>query len=266
MKSISAVTTQDIAHLKFIFTDIDDTLTNEGKLTDTAYATMWELANRGFHLIPITGRPAGWCELIARQWPVDGVVGENGAFYFRYNEKTKTMKRHFFLDQKTRTENQHKLDQIKQEILMTVPRAQVAGDQFSRLFDLAIDFAEDLPRLTDDEIQKIVQVFERHGAMAKVSSIHVNGWFGQYDKLTMTLRLLKSEFGLDKAQAKMQSCFFGDSPNDEPMFQFFPLSFGVANLAEFQKRLQFLPKFICSKNGGFGFAEAAQMILKLKQN
>ena len=79
---------QDFCHsLEFLFTDIDDTLTDEGLLLPTAYSALWSLTQAGVHVIPVTGRPAGWCELIARQWPVQGVVGENGAFYFRYHNK-----------------------------------------------------------------------------------------------------------------------------------------------------------------------------------
>lgn len=261
MKKINQLKAADVKNLKFIFTDIDDTLTNDGKLLPEAYDLLWQLSRSGYHVVPITGRPAGWCEMIARQWPVDGIVGENGAFYFRYNENKKTMKRNFFFDEKTRTANHKKLHQIRKDILKSVPLAQVAGDQFSRLFDLAIDFAEDIERLPQKDIQKIVQLFESQGAVAKVSSIHVNGWFGDYDKLTMTLKFLKEEFGLNSDQAKKQSCFFGDSPNDEPMFAFFPLSFGVSNLVEFQDQLKSLPTFICTKKGGLGFTEASKLIL-----
>lgn len=261
MKLITQLASADLAHLKFIFTDIDDTLTNEGKLLPEAYTAIWHLHKAGFRVIPITGRPAGWCELIARQWPVDGIVGENGAFYFRYEERTKTMKRHFFFDQHIRTDNQKKLEVIRQEVLKAVPACKVAEDQFSRLFDLAIDFAEDMDRLSDHQVQKIVKVFESHGAIAKISSIHVNGWFGNYDKLTMTLKLMQNEYGYDEHQTRMQSCFFGDSPNDEPMFAFFPLSFGVANLKQFQTQLKSLPTYLCTKEGGQGFTEATQIIL-----
>ena len=80
--------------LKFLLTDIDDTLTDEGQLGAEAYEALWDLHKAGVHVVPITGRPAGWCEMIARMWPVSGIVGENGGFYFRYHNKT--MQRHFF--------------------------------------------------------------------------------------------------------------------------------------------------------------------------
>ena len=246
--------------IQFLFTDIDDTLTDEGQLHATAYAALWSLAENGIKVIPVTGRPAGWCEMIARQWPVAGVVGENGAFYFRYFKQK--MHRHFFLDEVTRLENQKKLSHIQQEIFQAVPGAALASDQFCRLFDLAIDFCEDVPPLTSVDVQKIVALFEKHGAQAKVSSIHVNGWFGTYNKLTMALCYLEREWQVKAEQAPVVAGFSGDSPNDEPMFAYFPHSFGVANIKKFIVNLKSPPTYVTTHEGGHGFVEIAQQIIK----
>jgi HAD superfamily hydrolase (TIGR01484 family) len=250
------------AKISFLLTDIDDTLTDEGLLGPEAYEALWKLQQAGIHIIPVTGRPAGWCEMIARVWPVSGVVGENGGFYFRYNNKK--MHRYFFFDEKTQAENRKKLNLIEADILKNIPGTALASDQFCRLMDLAIDFCEDVPRLPEPEIQKIVQAFEAHGAQAKVSSIHVNGWFGDYDKLKMSLLFLKNEFQVNAEQALQMVAFSGDSPNDEPMFKHFPNSFGVANVKNFASRMSKLPAFVSEKNGGLGFAEIGTQILKIK--
>ncbi len=196
--------------LRFLLTDIDDTLTDEGQLGPEAYEALWKLSHTGIHVIPVTGRPAGWCEMIARMWPVSGVVGENGGFYFRYHGKK--MHRHFFFDEKTQKENRTKLQQLEKEILQKVPGCDLASDQFCRSMDLAIDFCEDVPALSHSDVQKIVDIFHAHGAQAKVSSIHVNGWFGSYDKLTMSLKFLETEFGVSAEEAKKVCGFSGDSP------------------------------------------------------
>lgn len=249
--------------LQFLLTDIDDTLTNEGQLGPEAYAALWSLHNAGVHVIPVTGRPAGWCEMIARMWPVSGVVGENGGFYFRYHDKK--MHRHFFFDAETQKQNRAKLALIQQEVLKKVPGSDLASDQFCRLMDLAIDFCEDVPALPTSEVQKIVEIFQSHGAQAKVSSIHVNGWFGNYDKLTMSLKFLENEFGINSETAKKICGFSGDSPNDEPMFAYFPHSFAVANIQNFTAQLKYKPTFVSPQKGGLGFAEIATAILaKLK--
>ena len=245
--------------LKFLLTDIDDTLTDEGHLGPEAYQALWDLHRAGVHIIPVTGRPAGWCEMIARVWPVSGIVGENGGFYFRYHDRK--MHRHFFFDEKTQKENRAKLKNLEAEILSKIPGCDLASDQFCRLMDLAIDFCEDVPALPRTEVQKIVDVFHSHGAQAKVSSIHVNGWFGQYDKLTMSLRFLEREFGVSAEEAKKVCGFSGDSPNDEPMFAYFPHSFAVANIQHFIDQLKLKPTYVTKARGGIGFTEIAKQVL-----
>ena len=249
----------DLSSVRFVLTDIDDTLTDGGLLNPKAYQALFDLTAAGFQIVPVTGRPAGWCELIARQWPVAGVVGENGAFYFRHHQNK--MRRHFMLSEKERLDYQKQLANLAIEIPKQVPGAALASDQFCRRFDLAIDFCEDVPRLPDSAIQKIVQLFENQGAKAKVSSIHVNGWFGNYDKQQGTLAFLNQEFGLDAQSAKNSCLFIGDSPNDEPMWAFFPLGVGVANIQPFLHQLTNPPCWITKGKGGEGFYELAHYLL-----
>jgi HAD superfamily hydrolase (TIGR01484 family) len=252
--------------IEFVLTDIDDTLTTEGQLGSKAYEALWTLQKAGIKVIPITGRPAGWCEMIARFWPVEGIVGENGGFYFRYaankGEKNKKMQRWFFSNEETIKKNKQKLALIEAEVLKSVPGCAISSDQFCRLMDLAVDFCEDVPKLAPSEIQSIVSIFEQHGAHAKVSSIHVNGWFGDYNKLTTTFNFLKNEFDLREQDALNNCLFVGDSPNDEPMFEKFPHSFGVANVLNFQNQMKTLPAYISDLPGGEGFAEIAEKIIQ----
>ncbi|MCB0364112.1 MAG: HAD family phosphatase [Bdellovibrionaceae bacterium] len=247
--------------IKVLFSDIDDTMTTEGKLEAKAYSALWKLADNHIRVVPVTGRPAGWCEMIARFWPVDGIIGENGALYFRYLEQEKKMLRHFAVDESTRKENSKKLELIKQEVLQCVPGAAIASDQFTRLFDLAVDFCEDVPPLSERDIQQIVNVFTRHGAEAKVSSIHVNGWFGQYDKLTACKEYCRNEYGWELEENLHQVAFVGDSPNDEPMFGFFENAFAVANIHTFISQLKYPPKYVTPSPGGEGFAELVTRLL-----
>lgn len=247
--------------VRCLFTDIDDTLTDHGQLRAGAYDALWKLSEHGIAVVPVTGRPAGWCEMIARLWPVHGVVGENGGFYFRYIESERKMHRHFVFDEEQREENRRKLEMIRTEVLSEVPGCAIASDQFSRLMDLAVDFSEDVGPLSDKAIDQIVAVFKRHGAQAKVSSIHVNGWFGTYDKLSMCREYVQREMGLDLDHANAQFAFSGDSPNDEPMFAFFQNSFAVANIQTFLPRLKHHPAYIASGHGGHGFIEIANRLI-----
>ena len=103
-------------------------------------------------------------------------------------------------------------------LLAAVPGAALASDQPYRDADLAIDYCEDVPPLAEPEVLRIVALFEAAGAMAKVSSIHVNGWFGTYDKLTMTRLFVREALDLDLDAALDRCAFVGDLPNDAPMF------------------------------------------------
>lgn len=252
--------------IEFVLTDIDDTITTEGQLGFQAYEALWRLHDAGLKVIPITGRPAGWCEMIARFWPVTAVIGENGGFYFRYaSEKAQSQKkmlRWFFSDDKTIKLNQQKLDEIRKEILQEVPGAAISSDQFCRLMDLAVDFCEDVTPLDKSQVQKIVQIFQKHQAQAKVSSIHVNGWFGEYNKLSTTLQFFKNELGLNEKEVLQKAIFIGDSPNDEPMFEKFPNSFGVANIKNFTDQIKTLPAFVSPSAGGDGFSEIADQVIQ----
>ncbi len=257
--------------LRFIFTDIDGTLTEQGRLTSSAYQALWRLHDHGLKVVSVTGRPAGWCELIARQWPVTGVIGENGGFYFRYEDLTAgdgttgVMRRHYFYNASERADHNRRLDKIRTEILARVPGAAVASDQFCRQMDLAIDYCEDVVRLPPTDVDRIVKIFTDHGANAKVSSIHVNGWFGEYDKLTMCHVFLEREFGMKISDAQTSVAFVGDSPNDEPMFAFFKNSFAVANVKDFVGTMKSLPQYVADQNGGSGFAEVVERILATTQ-
>jgi HAD superfamily hydrolase (TIGR01484 family) len=254
----------DFTNIKYIFTDIDDTLTSHGQLQANAYKALWDLKDAGFKIIPVTGRPAGWCEMIVRFWPVNAVIGENGGFYFCFKgpEKNKKLYREFVNTAEERTANQQKLKKIETEVLKQVPGSALASDQFTRLMDLAIDFCEDVPALTDSDVQKIVSIYEQHGAVAKVSSIHVNGWFGDYSKISMIKTYCQKELGENFDEIKKQSIFVGDSPNDEPSFEHFKTSVGVANISKFLKQLKFKPTFITKSEGGDGFVELTNRLIK----
>ena len=135
--------------------------------------------------------------MIARFWPVSGVIGENGAFYYSYDPGTRRMIRAYAVDGAARQQAADWLDAIRRRVLVEVPGAAVSADQAFRMVDLAIDFCEDVPPLSPEAVDRIKRIFEEEGAMAKISSIHVNGWFGDHDKLTMTRRFADEILGLD---------------------------------------------------------------------
>lgn len=258
MRLIDELEPGDARAVRGVFMDIDGTLTDDGRLGAAAYGALWRLARAGLWVVPVTGRPAGWCDLIARQWPVDGVVGENGALAFW--EIDGVMKRTYHPD--TGGEGTRRaLEKVEEAILTEVPGSRVATDQPFRMFDLAIDFCEEPPDLGLAAAERIREIFIRHGAHAKISNIHVNGWFGDYDKLAMVRRFAVERWQIDIDGEPDRYLFCGDSPNDEPMFAFFPNACAVANIAPFVESLTHLPRFVTAAPGGAGFAELVEVLL-----
>ncbi len=265
MRPIADMPLEIAASIQVVFADIDDTLTTDGRLTAEAYAALAGLKAAGLKVAPVTGRPAGWCDMIARFWPVDGVVGENGAFYYAYDPESRKMLRAYHPAVEAHLENPERFSRIRQRIRTEVSGAAVSADQPFRLADLAIDFCEDVPPLSVRKVERIKAIFEDEGAVAKISSIHVNGWFGEYDKLTMARAFATDRLGLDIGSCNQAFIFVGDSPNDAPMFAFFDHSCGVANVTACDLEASQQPKWIASRASGAGFVEIASHILSARR-
>ena len=248
--------------IRGVLTDIDDTLTTHGRLTPQAYAALARLDEAGKLVVPITGRPAGWCDHIARMWPVDGVVGENGALWMRYDAPRRRLVRAWAAGEDERRANRERLAAVASRVLREVPGTALASDQPYREADIAIDFCEDVLPLPRAAVDRIVAIMEAEGLTAKVSSIHVNGWFGRYDKLGMTKRLFAEAFGIDLDAERDRFVFAGDSPNDAPMFAYFPNAVGVANVRGFLDRIATPPAWITQGEAGEGFVELVDALLE----
>lgn len=261
MRPISEIPRDVLSRMRGVLCDIDDTLTTEGKLAAEAYAAMESVHQSGRMVIPVTGRPAGWCDHIARMWPVDAVVGENGALYFAYDRGERKLCKRFVASDAERKRNRERLAAIGERILREVPGTALASDQLYREADLAIDFCEDVPRLPESAIDRIVAIMQESGMTAKVSTIHVNGWFGDYDKLGMTQTLMRERFAIDLDREREHFLFIGDSPNDAPMFEYFTYSVGVDNVRDFASRIATPPRFVTQARSGEGFAELAHALL-----
>ena len=262
------MTPQEAPGVKYVLMDIDDTLTRGGKLLDVSYSALWKLNRAGLKVIPVTGRPAGWCDLIAREWPVHAVIGENGALAFWEEDNAEVPANGRLPVLKTMfhpqaVKNDHPvLSRIRERVFAEFPLMRPAKDQFARLFDIAIDFAEEDPVLPLSAAERVRRIAEEEGAMAKVSSIHVNIWMGSYDKLSMAEFFLAKRFDWQKGPGDNEVIFAGDSPNDEPMFARFPLACAVANINRYKSLIKNLPAYAASKECGEGFAEIVDTFLE----
>jgi HAD superfamily hydrolase (TIGR01484 family) len=245
-----------------VFTDIDDTLTTEGAITPDALQALAALAQAGLHVIPITGRPVGWSEPFALQWPVDAIVAENGAVALSRTD-TGTLLKRYSQDATERASNFARMRQVAQRILREVPGATLSRDSDGRETDIAIDHGE-FAHLPQEAVDHVVALMRAEGMNATVSSIHVNGWYGAHDKLAGARWIVRELFGRDLEQELDRWVYVGDSTNDQLMFQHFPYSVGVANIRRFEDQLAFKPCYVTEGERGAGFAQVARAILALR--
>lgn len=262
----NAVPVAALSRIVGILTDIDDTLTTDGAITPDALAALWRLRAAGVPVIAITGRPMGWSEPFARPvdqggWPIDAIVAENGAVALRADGDALTIE--YAQDEAERSRNTQRLRETAARVLREVPGAQLAQDSAGRVTDIAIDHSE-FAHLPSAQIEKIVAIMRADGMTATVSSIHINGWFGEHNKPSGARWMVARLFGRELDAERERWVYVGDSTNDQAMFGLFPISVGVANLRRFADALTVWPAYITRGERGVGFAEVAAAALAVK--
>jgi HAD superfamily hydrolase (TIGR01484 family) len=258
IRELDPVLCRNLAGVVF---DIDDTITDHGLLTDAAYRALWELSRAGLTLIAVTGRPLGWCDVLARLWPVAAAVGENGGGWVIRDGAG--VLEGYFDDAAARARQQEKLTVLAQTVKTALPELRLAGDQRHRRVDLAFDVGEEV-RLPPEQIARVVELIHAAGARSLVSSVHAHAFFGAHDKATGAAAAVKAVLGRDLGAERERWLFAGDSGNDAPAFAYFPLSAGVANVRGHLGRLPVPPAFVAEAERGAGFAEIAATVLRAR--
>jgi HAD superfamily hydrolase (TIGR01484 family) len=247
-----------LARVRGVLTDIDDTLTTEGAIPMGVVAALAALGEAGLPVIAVTGRPMGWSLPIARDTPLAAVVAENGGVALvRAGSDVRV---DYAEPEAARAANALRLRRAAERILAEVPGATLARDSAGRVTDIAIDHAE-FAHLSPPQIDAVVACMRAEGMHATVSSIHVNGWFGDHTKRTGARWIVQRLLGRDLDAERADWLYVGDSTNDEPMFAAFPLSVGVANIADFADRLRVWPTYVTQLERGRGFVEIAEALL-----
>jgi HAD superfamily hydrolase (TIGR01484 family) len=252
-----------LGQLKGILTDLDGTLTTKGRIEAETYAALSELKEAGLFVAVVTGRPAGWGEMIARTFPVDACIVENGGLAFVRDRKGGIHRRYYTDDESLRARHRRKLERIVREVIAEVPGAQLSFDSRYTEVDLAIDWNEDV-KLSPEQAAQIEAAAKARGASAVRSNVHVNVWLGGFDKASACERLLVEEAKARFPRDAERFAFVGDAPNDAPLFARFPLSVGVADVKRHRKVMEALPTFVTHSRGGLGFRELAAAILVAK--
>ena len=233
--------------------DLDGTFISNDRLKSSTYYRLEKLIDNKIKTVVVTGRPAGWCDLIARWWPVDSVIGENGAL--SYSMLDGKMDRQFFDETVSVNKSKEFLNSLLDDIKSNFGEINLAADQPFRLLDLALDISEE-NNLSKKKVREIYDFCISKGANAAVSNIHLNIWYGNYNKCDMALKIL------DNLNIKVDECVFvGDSPNDSPMFKKFPFSVGVKSVVSYSNFMTDYPSFVTERDGNQGFEDLVDFIL-----
>ncbi|RLQ19945.1 HAD-IIB family hydrolase [Vibrio sp. SBT000027] len=251
----------DWQHINWVLTDVDDTLTWQGSLPPETLIALQKLRDNGIKVVAVTGACAGWCDHIAQLWPVDAVLGENGAFLLEKQDGALQLSSETPLEQVR--QNQAKLKQEVEAILLSYPDLSLTLDQSYRLCEVAIDIGQNRKPVDPETVQAVLERIHALGAHATASSIHINAWYGEHSKKNAVHRILTNK-GLSLEQIHNQACYVGDSMNDQQMFESLPLTVGVANIKHYWDKLDHHPSKVMSQPGGYGFAEFVDALLAVK--
>tara|TARA_Y100001970_G_scaffold146506_2_gene179891 strand:+ start:5651 stop:6421 length:771 start_codon:yes stop_codon:yes gene_type:complete len=256
MKPLSKFNQKKLEKVKILMFDLDGTFVANDILKSSTYKSLENLRVNGIKTVVVTGRPAGWCDLIARWWPVNSVIGENGALsYGMLNGK---MQREIFDSAITLEESNKFLNSLFKEIKSNYKGVHLAADQSFRQWDLALDISEECS-IAMEEVKEIYDFCISKGANAAISNIHLNIWYGNYNKCSMALKIL------EKWKINIDECIYvGDSPNDAPMFKQFPLSVGVSSVVKYSELMSDFPSYITDNDANQGFEELVNFILSTK--
>lgn len=255
---IDNVKNEELKDIRFVLTDMDETLTYQGRLQARTYESLEKLQNAGIKVIPVTAASAGWADQMSRMWPVDGVIAENGGLFFTRNTSNHGVDR-FYWHEDQFSENHQTLREIQSRILINQPWLEVSDDQSFRLTSIAFRLPE-----VHEQTQQLVDELEKNGCSYTINNLWVLGWLGQYDKLAMSRRILKNFYALEEADEQASVYYSGDSLNDAPMFKFYKKSLGMSTITKVLKDMPALPGWISKFPGGEGFVDGANRILNAK--
>jgi len=241
--------------------DIDDTVTRQGRLELAAFRAMHELAGAGLHLVACTGRPIGWIDVIVRHWPISVGVGENGAGWIWRDGDL--IRDNYFDPPERRDSYDDLFARVRERVARELPHVKVSPDTWARRCDLAFDVGETVS-LREDEIDALLRAIEAEGAGANASSVHAHVIPGDWNKASGIVRAVRDALGLNIAKARDKWLFIGDSGNDAPAFEYFPVSVGVSNVRESLDRLPTPPVYVTIADRGEGFAEMANHLLRAR--
>lgn len=246
--------------VRALFSDIDGTLTTQGRIEGATYLALEKLGEAGIPVVLVTGRPAGWGQAFMTVAPVAAVVTENGGLTFV--REGRRLKKLYGVPPATLPEWKRRMNELAVDVQGKVPGARLSADSKYREVDLAIDWNEE-STLSRDQAEEVVVMCRKRGFAATRSSVHVNFGPPHFDKLSACISVIRSVLGADGNDLDPY-VFVGDALNDAPMFGGFPKSVGVANVRAWWDELDFKPRYLTERAEGAGFRELSDHVLALR--
>lgn len=234
---------------EIVISDVDDTITKNGKLYPNALQSLWKLKRMGKMIVLLTGGSAGWSDVYIRQWPVDAVIAEGGALILAHGKNGGIVyKFNPMIDSA--------FQKKKENLMKLTAGLQLSSDQYARMYDIAYDKKQ----LTPEEAKTLKGMVQAAGGHWSESSIHINVSFGNFSKRSSLLFFMEALFDINAEKIKEHGIYLGDSLNDEELFEFMPLSVGMRSVEDNRALFRYLPKYIASGYGGDGFSEAVKSL------
>ncbi len=259
MRPLACFEAAEARRLAGVIFDLDDTLLDHGALTEPAYGALFRLREAGLHLIACTGRPAGWGEVVQRQWPLDATIVENGALAFVTRRATPVDA----LGRAERRARRAGLLELADEIVARFPETALADDNDARRTDVTLDIGEHR-KVGAGTVHAVRALARERGVRTLASSIHLHLTLEADDKATGAIRVLVEQLGADATTARGRYAFIGDSANDAAAFAAFGTTFGVANVSAHLQGLTVPPRYVAGAPMGLGFAEIAARLAALR--
>lgn len=265
-RPLAELSVDEAKRLAGLVFDLDDTVLDHGALTEAAYSALFRLRETGLRLVACTGRPAGWSELLLRQWPIDAAVAENGAVALvkhRHANGASGIATLFPTNVSAALAERDELLRLAHALVDRFPEAELADDNAARWTDVTVDIGEHR-KVGVETIAAMRAAATAHGVHTFVSSVHLHLSRSAEDKASGTFRLLEARFGESREAACNENAFVGDSSNDASAFSAFQTTIGVANVTKYLSSLPDPPKFMTEKAMGAGFAELALRLVALR--
>lgn len=260
MQPLDSLTREDVGGVTRVVFDLDDTFLTEGRLTQEAYRALFRLREAGLSLVACTGRPASFAEVVARQWPLEAAIAENGAIAFSVGARGLVTWDTATSDE--RASRRARLAEVAEELRSTFDALHFSDDCRGRITDVAFDVAEH--RKVDASIVDAArELAHARGVRTFTSAIHLHLTLDSLDKATGFAAFVSAR-GEDAAGALRASAFVGDSTNDAPAFAAFGLTFGVANVTRHLAKLDVPPRFVARRESDAGFVEIVEKLLSLR--